>query len=44
MPIRKLHKEKFKKNMILLAIIFGWIALIWLITMLQIQANGVSMR
>lgn len=44
MPLSPVHKEKFKKNIILLAIIFGWIALIWVITMLQIQANGVSMR
>jgi hypothetical protein len=44
MPHSPLHKEKLKKNLIVLAMIFGWIALIWVITMLQIQANGVSMR
>jgi len=35
MPIEKLHKKKLKKNLILLAIIFGWVALIWAITMIK---------
>lgn len=38
------HKAKFKKNMIVLAMIVGWVALIWVITMLQIGSHGVAMR
>jgi hypothetical protein len=44
MPIRKLHKDKFKKNMTMLAIIAAWIAVIWIITMVQIGSHGVAMR
>lgn len=35
MPIEDLHKKKLKKNLILLAVIFAWIALIWVITMIK---------
>lgn len=42
MPIGSLHKIKLKKNLVVLAIIFGWIALIWAITILKIQEHGVG--
>ena len=34
MPKSDLHKSKKKKNLTMLAMIFGWIALIWIITMI----------
>ena len=39
MPIEELHKRKRAKNFMILGAIFGWIALIWVITMVKI-ANG----
>lgn len=35
MPKSELHKVKFKKNMAMLAIIFGLCALIWGITLIK---------
>ncbi len=35
----ELHKKKRKKNYIMLAMIFGWIALIWIITIIK-TTNG----
>jgi hypothetical protein len=40
MPIEKLHKLKKKKNLAILALILGWIALIWIITMVKISNGG----
>jgi hypothetical protein len=37
MPIEELHKKKLKKNMLVLAIIFGLIALIWGITIIRMS-------
>ena len=39
MPIEEIHKSKKKKNLTILALIFGWIALIWIITMIKVS-NG----
>lgn len=36
MPHSDLHKKKKKKNLTVLAMIFGFIALIWIITMIKI--------
>ncbi len=41
MPHSDLHKKKLSKNLIMLALIMGFIALIWMITMIKIaQAEG----
>jgi hypothetical protein len=40
MPIEDLHKKKRKKNFTLLALIIGFIALIWAITMIKIGNVG----
>ena len=40
MPISDLHKRKRAKNFTLLAAIAGWIALIWIITMIKIVNHG----
>ncbi len=40
MPHSEIHKAKFKKNMTVLAIILGAIAIIWAVTMIKIA--GVS--
>jgi len=40
MPIEKLHKLKKKKNLMILALIFGWIAIIWVVTMLKVNHGG----
>ncbi len=39
MPLSDIHKRKRTKNFMILAAVFGWIALIWAITMIKI-ANG----
>lgn len=39
MPHTDLHKTKLKKNLAILALIFGWIAIIWIVTMLKMY-NG----
>jgi predicted nucleic acid-binding Zn ribbon protein len=36
MPIDDLHKRKRAKNFMILGAIVGWIALIWIITMIKI--------
>lgn len=40
MPIGPLHKERKKKNFIVLAMIIGWIALIWIIAMIKIAQGS----
>lgn len=40
MPLSDVHKRKRAKNFIILAAIFGWIALIWIITMIKIVNNA----
>lgn len=40
MPHSDIHKSKKKKNLVMLAIIFGWIVLIWIITMIKISNGG----
>ena len=35
MPKGDVHEKKKKKNWIVLAIIFAWVALIWIITMIK---------
>lgn len=42
MPHSELHKKKRLKNFLILAAIFGWIALIWAITMLKVAHNWVG--
>jgi len=39
MPLDELHKKKKYKNLMILAIVIGWAALIWAITMIK-MANG----
>lgn len=39
MPLSDVHKKKRIKNLIFLALIFGWVALIWGITMIKLT-NG----
>lgn len=36
MPLSDVHKRKRAKNLIVLAAITAWIALIWVITMIKI--------
>lgn len=40
MPLSDIHKRKRAKNLMLLAAVFGWIALIWAITMIKIANHG----
>jgi hypothetical protein len=40
MPKSDLHKSKKKKNFVILAIIAGWVALIWFITMIKVTNGG----
>lgn len=40
MPLSDIHKRKRAKNFIILAAVFGWIALIWIITMIKIVNNA----
>jgi len=35
MPIEQVHKDRLKKNLLTLAIILGFVALIWAITMIK---------
>ncbi len=40
MPHEELHKTKKKKNFTTLALIFAWIALIWIVTMIKVNHAG----
>ena len=40
MPHSDLHKKKKQKNLVILAAILGWIALIWVITMVKMTHGG----
>ena len=44
MPLAPIHKTKFKKNMMVLAMVIGFMVLIWAITILKIEQYGVSPR
>lgn len=35
MPRSDLHKKKLRKNLTILALIAGWVALIWIVTMVK---------
>jgi hypothetical protein len=35
-----LHQKKKQKNFVILAAIFGWVALIWVITMVKMTHVG----
>ena len=35
MPIEQVHKDRLKKNLLTMALIFGWVAFVWVITMLK---------
>jgi hypothetical protein len=35
MPLSDIHKRKKTKNFALLAILFAWIAIIWIVTMIK---------
>lgn len=37
MPLSDIHKRKRAKNLMILAAVFGWIALIWIITMIRLS-------
>lgn len=39
MPLSDIHKRKRAKNLVILAAVFAWIALIWIVTMIKI-AHG----
>jgi len=39
MPHGELHSRKKRKNYLLLALVFGWVALIWAITMIKISGG-----
>jgi hypothetical protein len=40
MPLSDIHKRKRAKNFMILAAIFAWIALIWIVTMVKIANNA----
>jgi hypothetical protein len=40
MPHSNLHKQKQKKNLAVLALIIGWIAIIFTITIIKIKNGG----
>lgn len=40
MPEGELHNKKRNKNLVMLAAIFGWCALIWVITMVKMSHGG----
>ena len=42
MPISNQHKVKLKKNLAVLAIIIGFMMLVWAITILKIREYGVT--
>jgi len=44
MPASPVHKEKLKKNLVVLALIIGFMAMIWAITILKIKEYGVSVE
>lgn len=39
MPLDELHKKKRAKNLAVLALIAGWCALIWAVTMIRLTAG-----
>jgi len=39
MPLSEIHKRKKAKNFMILAAVFGWIALIWAITMIRLASD-----
>ena len=39
MPIEKLHKEKLKKNLAVLALIVGFVALVFAISIVKMSGN-----
>ncbi|AEP08592.1 hypothetical protein [Micavibrio aeruginosavorus] len=39
MPLSDMHKKKMTKNLTILAAIMGWVAVIWIITMIKIKAG-----
>lgn len=44
MAITPLRKHKLKKNLFVLALIIGFMALIWAITILKINEYGVAVQ
>lgn len=40
MPLSDIHKRKRAKNFMILAAIFAWIALIWIVTMVKIANHA----
>lgn len=40
MPLSEIHDKKKTKNRVMLVAILGWIALIWVITMVKMAVNG----
>ena len=44
MSITPLHKAKFRKNLAVLALVVGFMALIWAITILKIEQYGVAIK
>ena len=41
MPHSDLHKQKKKKNFAILAMVIGFIALIWIVTMIRIAGPSI---
>jgi hypothetical protein len=40
MPIEQIHKSRLRKNLLTLALIFGWVAFIWIISMIKFSNGG----
>lgn len=39
MPKGELHKRKFKKNLAMLGLVFGLVALIWAVTIIRMSGG-----
>ena len=40
MPLSDVHKKRRQKNLIVLGMIVGWVALVWAISFLKIAQGG----
>lgn len=40
MPVGDVHKKKRSKNLMVLGAIIGWVALIWIVTMVKMKYGG----
>lgn len=39
MPIEQLHKKKLSKNLAMLGLLLGFVALVWIITMVKLATG-----